>query len=55
MMPIIAPMIVLSFVGRDKGAGVMTCVEVNVGRMIVAVESGVLVDIVARSTVGVSV
>ena len=50
MMPITTPMIVLLFVGRDKGAGVMTFVAVNVDRMIVAVESGVFVGFLVRST-----
>jgi hypothetical protein len=55
MMPIITPMIVLLFVLWDKGAGVMPCVEVKVGRMIVAVERGGFAEAAVRSIAGVSV
>ena len=55
MMPIVTPMIVLLPVDQDVGKGVLTCVEVNVDRKIVAVETGVIVEVAVRSPTRVSV
>jgi len=49
------PMTVLLFVDGDLEKGVLTCVDVNVDRMSVAVETDVIVEVAVRFTVGVSV
>ena len=55
MIPIMTPMIVLLLGGGDEGKGVITCVEVNTARIMVAIGIGVFVEIAVRAAVGVSV